>query len=52
MGMFNRGVWKYLSYTDISDVSGILARAKFYRVVADEAQFIRNRYVSIFRFIS
>ncbi|KAG6887923.1 hypothetical protein C0992_010201 [Termitomyces sp. T32_za158] len=27
----------------ICDVSGILARAKFYRAVADEAQFIRNR---------
>jgi hypothetical protein len=24
---------------------GILARTKFYRAVADEAQFIRNRYI-------
>ncbi|KAH0579624.1 hypothetical protein H2248_002474 [Termitomyces sp. 'cryptogamus'] len=29
--------------TDLSDNSGILARAEFYRTVADEAQFIRNR---------
>ena len=30
--------------------SGVLARAKFYRAIADEAQFIRNRYTSIFPF--
>lgn len=24
--------------------SGLLSKAKFYRVIADEAQFIRNRY--------
>ncbi|KAG6868140.1 hypothetical protein C0993_007214, partial [Termitomyces sp. T159_Od127] len=31
-----------LPVTDISDVSGILARAKFYRAVADEAQATRS----------
>lgn len=28
--------------------SGILSKAKFYRVIADEAQFIRNRYAQGF----
>jgi hypothetical protein len=28
-----------------ASIRGVLARNKFYRAVADEAQFIRNRYV-------
>lgn len=28
--------------------SGTLARTHFYRVIADEAQFIRNRYVRVY----
>jgi len=34
-------------------LSGLLARAKFYRAVADEAQYIRNRSeLAIFSFLT
>jgi len=34
--------FRHASYV-LTNRSGILARTKFYRVIADEAQFIRNR---------
>ena len=40
-------LYHFISQLNAANASGLLARMKWHRVVLDEAQFIRNRFVSL-----
>jgi hypothetical protein len=45
MGSFTHDIMDQMIDTANRTFSGLLARAKWFRVILDEAQFIRNRFV-------